>query len=125
MDQRSYDYWRKIYADFRNSGLTMEKFCQQKHLNSRWFERQRREAEVYEQRSEQKASSLHESEPDRIPIPPENLFVELIPEQSSPLIPPTDAPVLRLSYREVNFELPDGFSPAAFRQALFVIRETL
>ena len=47
MDQRSYDYWRRVYADFHNSGLTVEKFCQQKHLNGRWFERQMREAEVY------------------------------------------------------------------------------
>ena len=120
MDQRSYDYWRKIYADFRSSGFTVEKYCRQKHLNSRWFERQRHDAEAYEQH----INALPEVNDVQIPDA-ESLFVELIPEQSSSAIPTADAPALRLSYREVNFELPSGFSSDVFRQALSVIRETL
>ena len=116
MDQRSYDYWRKVYADFLSSGLTVEKYCRHKHLNPRWFDNQQREAEFYEQHSEYK-----ESNPAPIPSSAESLFVELIPEQ----MPVPDVPALRLSYREVNFELPSGFSPDVFRQALTVVMEVL
>ena len=123
MDQRSYDYWRKVYADFRSSGLTVEKYCRHKHLNPRWFDGQRREAEFYEQHSEYKASARPESNSAQIPSSSESLFVELIPEQSSPAMAVPDVPVLRLSYREVNFELPPGFSPDVFRQALTVVME--
>ena len=120
MDQRSYDYWRKVYSDFRRSGLTVERYCRHKHLNPRWFDNQRLEAEFYEQHSEYK-----ESTPAKIPSSAESLFVELIPEQSSPSMPAPDVPALRLSYREVNFELPVGFSPDVFRQTLTVIMEVL
>ena len=123
MDQRSYDYWRKVYADFRSSGLTVEKYCRHKHLNPRWFDGQRREAEFYEQHSEYKAGIQSESNPAKIPSSSKSLFVELIPEQSSPAMAVPDVPVLRLSYREVNFELPPGFSPDVFRQALTVVME--
>jgi hypothetical protein len=98
MDQRSYDYWRKVYADFRSSGLTVETYCRHKHLNPRWFDGQRREAEFYEQHSEYKASAKPESNPAPILSSAESLFVELIPEQSSPAIAVPDAPALRLSY---------------------------
>ena len=125
MDQRSYDYWRKVYADFRRSGLTVEKYCRHKHLNPRWFDIQRREAEFYEQHSECKAGIQSESNPAKIPSSSESLFVELIPEQNSPAMPVPDVPVLRLSYREMNFELPSGFSPDVFRQALSVVLEVL
>ncbi|MHB9140232.1 MAG: IS66 family insertion sequence element accessory protein TnpA [Victivallaceae bacterium] len=121
MDQRSYDYWRKVYADFRSSGFTVEKYCRHKRLNPRWFDNQRREAEFYEQHSKHKASPLPESNPAQIPSSAESLFVELIPEQ----MPVPDVPVLRLSYREANFELPAGFSPDVFRQALTVVLEVL
>jgi len=120
MDQRSYDYWRKVYADFRRSGLTVEKYCRHKHLNPRWFDGQRREAEFYEKQSEYK-----ESNPAKIPSPSESLFVELIPEQSSTAMAVPDVPALRLSYREVTFELPSEFSPDVFRQALTVVLEAL
>ena len=123
MDQRSYDYWRKVYADFRSSGLTVEKYCRHKHLNPRWFDNQRREAEFYEQHSEYKAGIRSESTPAPIRPSAESLFVELIPEQSSPAMAVPDVPALRLSYREVNFELPSGFSTDAFRQALTVVSE--
>ena len=123
MDQRSYDYWRKVYADFRSSGLTVEKYCRHKHLNPRWFDGQRREAEFYEQHSEYKAGIQSESNPAKIPSSSKSLFVELIPEQSSPSMAVPDVPVLRLSCREVNFELPPGFSPDVFRQALTVVME--
>jgi len=63
MDQRRYDYWRKVYANFRHSGLTVEKYCRHKHLNPRWFEGQRRKAEFYEQHSEYKACIQSESNP--------------------------------------------------------------
>lgn len=125
MDQRSYDYWRKVYADFRSSGLTLEKYCRHKHLNPRWFERQLHDAEFYEQQSSHQASALPESNPVDIPSAAAKMFVELIPEPISPSMPVADVPVLRLSYREVNFELPSGFSPDVFRQALAVIREAL
>ena len=121
MDQRSYDYWRKVYADFQSSGLPVEKYCRHKHLNPRWFDNQRREAEFYERHSEYKASAKPESNPGPIPSSAESLFVELIPEP----MPVPDVPVLRLSYCEVNFELPAGFSPDVFRQALTVVLEVL
>ena len=89
-------------------------------MKRRWFEPQRREAEVYEQQSE-----YNESNPAKIPSSSESLFVELIPEQNSPAMTVPDVPVLRLSYREMNFELPSGFSPDVFRQALTVVMEAL
>lgn len=129
MNAERYAGWQKLHQNFVKSGLTAEDYCQAKGLQLNWFIRQGRKAATYEKRRvnpADKAASVKSRW--------EKLFVELIPEEKSPTAPPQKpviaAPTvprvsLKLTFREVTFELMSGFPVEAFRQALQVVQEVV
>ena len=102
MNKVDLEKWQVIEDEFLNSDLDEAAFCRARKLNLDWFRKKLREAE---QQSETKS---------------ENLFVELIPE----IKPPASA-CLKVSFREVDFELTEEFPVEAFRQALQVVKEVV
>ncbi|MFZ2653465.1 MAG: hypothetical protein WAX69_00990 [Victivallales bacterium] len=115
MNAENYSSWENVYGDFLKSGTSKENYCLGKGLALKWFERQCRKAKTYERRflpEEQK--------------PPENLkdlFIELVPDKAGQQKP--EAASLKLTYREVVFELCGNFEDVAFKRALCAIREAL
>lgn len=101
MDKASFEKWQALQDEFLNGELGEKEFCKAKNLDLSWFRKQLSEAEQYEKRSE-------------------NLFVELVPQLDAPT-----AACLNVRFREVAFELADGFPVEVFRQALQVVREVL
>ena len=124
MTPESYSNWKKVYKDFLQSGRSKEEYCQEKGLSLKWFERQNRKSEGYEKR-------FQATVPEAQKIPAQKnlkeLFVELIPESLKPdavdALCPAAAPALKLTYREVVFELSHDFEEATFKRALRVVRE--
>ena len=117
MNAESYANWKSVYREFLKSGESKETYCQTKGLALKWFERQCRKAETYEWRF-----PLEEQKP---PENPRELFVELIPEEAETGCRQVDNATLKLTYREVTFELKHGFEDATFRRALHAVREAL
>ena len=117
MNAESYENWKNVYREFLKSGESRETYCQANGLALKWFERQCRKAETYEWRF-----PLEERKP---PENPKELFVELIPEEAEAQYRQADNVVLKLTYREVTFELKHGFEDTIFRRALQAIREAL
>ena len=115
MNAESYENWKNVYREFLKSGESRETYCQANGLGLKWFERQCRKAETYEWRV-----PLEERKP---PENPKELFVELIPEDAE--CRQADNVALKLTYREVTFELKHGFEDTTFRRALQAIREAL
>jgi hypothetical protein len=97
--------WQTIEDEFLNSDLDEVAFCKSRKLNLDWFREKLREAEQQSSKPEKNS---------------ENLFVELIPE-----IKPSIATCLKVRFREVDFELADGFPLEVFRQALQVVKEVI
>jgi hypothetical protein len=106
-----------VKVDFEESGLQTDEYCRKKGLNVRWFEKQKREAEIYEGKHINNSSNNSSS----------GLFVELEPEDEQ--IPHFDlndsAPGLKLTYREVVFDLPHNFEETTFKRALQAVQEAL
>lgn len=117
MNAESYANWKNVYREFLESGESRETYCQTKGLALRWFERQCRKAETYEWRL-----PLEEQKP---PEKQKELFVELIPDEAEAQCRQSDNVELKLTYREVTFELKHGFEDTTFRRALQAIREAL
>jgi hypothetical protein len=117
MNSKGYAHWKHVTADFEKSGLQVNEYCRKKGLNVRWFEKQKREAEIYEGKHINNSVNNSSS----------GLFVELEVEDEQ--IPDWDLndfpPGLRLTYREVVFELPDDFEETTFKRALQVVQEAL
>ena len=117
MNAESYASWKKVYQDFVKSGSSKENYCQKKGLAPKWFERQCRKAETYEVRFPPEKQKPLENLKD--------LFVELIPEEAEAEYQHPDAVPLKLTYREVTFELGSDFEDATFKRALQAVREIL
>ena len=111
MEKINIEKWQSLEHEFLNGNLDDVAFCKSNNLNLEWFRRQLRESEL---RGEKPDSENGNG----------NLFVELVPQLEVPgeIANPG---VLRVSFREVEFELADGFPAETFRQALQVIREVL
>ena len=117
MNAESYENWKNVYREFLKSGESKETYCQTKGLALRWFERQCRKAETYEWRR-----PLEEQKP---PEKQKELFVELISEETESERQKSDTVALKLTYREVTFELKCGFGETTFMRALQAVREAL
>ena len=122
MTPESYSNWKNVYKDFLQHGCNKEEYCQEKGFSLKWFERQNRKAAGYEKRFPQKVSEEQQS-----PTPKSlsELFVELIPDSLKPEaveVPQVSSP-LRLTYREIVFELGHDFEEATFKRALRIVRE--
>ena len=102
MNKVDLEKWQAIEDEFLNSDLDEVAFCKSRKLNLVWFRKKLREAE---QQPETKS---------------EDMFVELIPE-----VKPPSVACLKISFREVDFELTDEFSVEVFRQALQVVKEVV
>jgi hypothetical protein len=114
MNGKGYAHWKHIKEDFEKSGLREDEYCRKKGLNFRRFEKQRQEAEIYEEKHVNNSKT--------------GLFVELEPEDEpsvSDLIMKDFTPGLRLTYREAVFDLPCDFEETTFKRALQIVREAL
>ena len=106
MNKVGFEKWQVLQDEFLGSDLDEKEFCNSKELDLEWFQQQMQEAESFEQQQT------------------ENLFVELIPK--IPEIPAVSCSnYLKIRFREVDFELADGFSVEVFRQALQVVKEVV
>lgn len=106
MNKFEFEKWQVLQDEFLNSDLNEAEFCKSKELEQKWFQQQMQEAESFEQQQT------------------ENLFVELIPK--IPEVPAVSGSShLKLRFREVDFELTDGFSIEVFRQTLRVVKEVV
>ena len=127
MNAERYAGWQKLHQDFVGSGMTAEEYCQAQGLQLNWFIRQGRKAATYEKRRVNPADKVV-SEKSLW----EKLFVELIQETELPTsmpqepviaVPTVPAASLKLTFRDVTFELASGFPVEVFRQALQVVQE--
>jgi len=96
--------WQALQDEFLSGDEDEKAFCRTRGIDLKWFQRQLRNAEE------------QESTPD-------NPFVELISPAAASGTECCGA--LKVRFREVDFELAEGFSVNAFGQALQVIREVL
>lgn len=122
MTPESYSNWKKVYKDFLQSGRSKEEYCQEKGFSLKWFERQNRKAAGYEKRF---PHGVPEEQQSPTPKSLSELFVELIPESLKPEaveVPQVFSP-LRLTYREIVFELGHDFEESTFKRALRIVRE--
>ena len=122
MTPESYANWKNVCKDFLQSGRSKEEYCQEKGFSLKWFERQNRKSEGYEKRFPQ---GVPEKQKSPMQKSLSELFVELIPESLKPEgieVPQLPSP-LRLTYREIVFELGHDFEEATFRRALRIVRE--
>lgn len=100
----SFKKWQALQDEFLNSDLDEAAFCKSKQIDLKWFRQQMQDAELHEKHSG-------------------NLFVELIPQMKTPSVNPAD--ILKIRFREVDFELADSASIEIFRQALQVVKEVI
>ena len=106
MTKIEFEKWQVLQDEFLNSDFNEEEFCKSKELDQEWFQRQILEAECFEQQQT------------------EDLFVELIPKISE--VPAASGYChLKVRFKQVDFELADGFPVEVFRQALQVIKEVV
>lgn len=125
MTPESYSNWKNVYKDFLQSGRSQEEYCQEKGFSLKWFERQNRKAAGYEKRFPQGVPEEQKS-PTQKSL--SELFVELIPGSLKPdavTIPQPAAATsgLKLTYREIVFELGHDFEESTFKRALRIVRE--
>lgn len=106
MNKVEFEKWQVLQDEFLSSDLDETEFCKLKGLDQEWFQRQMVEAESFEK------------------LQTENLFVQLIPDISQKTVA-SNAKCLKIRFREVDFELADGFPVEVFRQALQAVKEVV
>jgi len=118
MNAKGYAQWKNMNEDFKQSGLREDEYCRRKGFNYRWFERLNRDAERYEQK--------HVGE-TALSASGSGLFIELEAEEESKIVSDVqegqDSAPLKLSYREVVFELDRDFEESTFKRVLQIVRE--
>ena len=105
MEKANFEKWQVLQDEFLNGDLDEKEFCKSKNVDLKWFREQLHEAELYEKQSK-------------------NLFVELVPQVSSRTAELTSG-ILKISFREVDFEVGKNFSVEIFRQVLRIVKEVV